>query len=100
MMGRPIASWCFMITKFEVNNFKCLKDLKLDLSPFSVCIGPNDSGKSSFLDALHLLGKTIEEPYQQVFTGHQSIANLLWKRAHDKQISWNITGVADTKSFT
>lgn len=41
-----------MIRRVEVQGFKCLHDVKVDLGPFNVLIGPNDSGKTSFLQAL------------------------------------------------
>src|SRR4051812_39516163 len=41
-----------MLVRVEIKGFKCLRDVSVDLRPFSVLIGPNDSGKSSFLQAL------------------------------------------------
>jgi hypothetical protein len=41
-----------MLTRAEIKGFKCLRDVDVDLHPFNVLIGPNDSGKSSFLQAL------------------------------------------------
>ena len=46
-----------MLNRVRVQNFKCLRDVDVELFPFTVLIGPNDSGKSSFLAALQLLGK-------------------------------------------
>jgi AAA15 family ATPase/GTPase len=49
-----------MLTKVRVRGFKCLQDVSVDLGPFNVLIGRNDSGKSSFLQAIaepSLLGK-------------------------------------------
>ena len=43
-----------MITKMHIENFKCFKDFDIDLGPFNVLIGPNDSGKTAFLQALAL----------------------------------------------
>ena len=41
-----------MITRFGVKNFKALRDVELELTPLHVLIGPNDSGKTSILQAL------------------------------------------------
>jgi len=41
-----------MITRVRVQNFKCLEDVEATLCPLSVFIGPNDTGKTSFLEAL------------------------------------------------
>lgn len=47
-----------MITKLIIDNFKAIEHLELDLRPFQVFVGPNDSGKSTILQALDLLGRS------------------------------------------
>ncbi len=47
-----------MISRLHVENFKCLRDVTVDLGPFTVLIGSNDSGKSSILDAIRVIGGT------------------------------------------
>src|SRR5438105_2753575 len=44
-----------MITKLSIRNFKCLRDVQIDLERFTVFVGPNASGKSSILQALDFL---------------------------------------------
>lgn len=46
-----------MLNKIRIQNFKCLREVEVDLTPLTVLIGPNDSGKSSFLTCLELFGK-------------------------------------------
>jgi len=41
-----------MITSMHIENFKCFKDFNIDLGPFNVLIGPNDSGKTALLQAV------------------------------------------------
>ncbi|MCA9623280.1 MAG: AAA family ATPase [Myxococcales bacterium] len=41
-----------MISRFGVRNFKCLRDVSVQLAPLTILIGPNDSGKTSVLQAL------------------------------------------------
>ncbi|MBI5533898.1 MAG: AAA family ATPase [Deltaproteobacteria bacterium] len=41
-----------MITKFTVENYGCLKDVEVELTPVHAFIGPNDSGKSTLLHAV------------------------------------------------
>lgn len=48
-----------MITRVRVQNFKSLKDVSVELTPFTVLIGPNNSGKSNFLSALRFLSATV-----------------------------------------
>lgn len=43
-----------MITKFRISNFKRLDDVEIDLGNSAVFIGPNNSGKTSALQALAL----------------------------------------------
>ncbi|MBT3224288.1 MAG: AAA family ATPase, partial [Proteobacteria bacterium] len=40
-----------MIDTMWVQNFGCVKDVRVSLSPLHAFIGPNDSGKSSVLQA-------------------------------------------------
>ena len=51
-----------MITHLHIESFKCLRDVTIELSPLTVLIGANDSGKSSILEAIRLLGRTTGEP--------------------------------------
>jgi len=44
-----------MIKKIEIENFKSYLKTSLELGPFNVLVGPNDSGKTNFLSALRLL---------------------------------------------
>lgn len=43
-----------MLTWFEVENFKSIKKLHLDFSPFMVFVGPNSVGKTNIIQALSL----------------------------------------------
>ncbi len=43
-----------MLSWFEVENFKSIKRLRLELSPFMVLVGPNGAGKTNILQALAL----------------------------------------------
>lgn len=41
-----------MLTSCHIQNFRCLRDVKIDLAPVTAFVGPNASGKSAILDAL------------------------------------------------
>ncbi|MDA0282490.1 MAG: AAA family ATPase [Planctomycetota bacterium] len=45
-----------MLTNLSIKGFRCFRELEVPLKPLTVLIGPNDTGKSSFLEALKLLG--------------------------------------------
>lgn len=50
-----------MITRIDLEYFKCFELLKLPLSALTLLSGPNASGKSSVLQSLVLLHQTIRE---------------------------------------
>jgi len=68
-----------MLASLHVQNFKCLRAVEVAFGPFTVLIGPNDSGKSSILDALRLLGRTVVEPISAIFKGDDELRLLAWK---------------------
>ena len=41
-----------MIHKVRIQNFKCLRDVSVDLERFTVFVGANGSGKTSVLEAI------------------------------------------------
>lgn len=48
-----------MIDKLRVRNFRCLRDVEVPLGPLNFLIGPNNTGKSSLLDAVELLSLCV-----------------------------------------
>jgi predicted ATPase len=44
-----------VITKLEIQGFRSIEQLQLDMAPLTVLIGPNGSGKSNLLDAFALV---------------------------------------------
>ena len=55
------------LSRFRVNDYKCLGDVDVPLTPMHVLIGPNDSGKSSLLEALAAYCASSERPLAQIF---------------------------------
>lgn len=53
-----------MITSVHIENFKCFKEFDIELGKFNVLIGPNGSGKTSFLQAIGLVAMVLEEEKQ------------------------------------
>ncbi|WP_170319858.1 AAA family ATPase [Polyangium spumosum] len=56
-----------MITRFEVDGFKSLRDFVVDLEPLTVFVGPNGAGKSNLLEAMALLGRLASMPVEEAF---------------------------------
>src|SRR5947209_18477980 len=81
-----------MIDRIRLTNFKCLRDVTVDLGPLTVLIGPNDSGKTSLLDAIRMLGRTTCETLSQVFVGPNALDKLVWYRDTERSIGWSVSG--------
>jgi predicted ATPase len=72
-----------VITKLIIDNFKAIEHLELDLRPFQVFVGPNDSGKSTILQALDLLSRstTLEiTPSSSNRTGDPRVTSSAMRR--------------------
>ena len=51
-----------MINQVRIQNFKCLRDVTVDLERFTVFVGANGSGKTSVLQALDMLCRAFRSP--------------------------------------
>ena len=89
-----------MIRSFQVQNYKALRDVKLNLTPIHVLIGPNDSGKTSILEAMEALCRSVDYPLHEAFTGLWNGTDLLWQRREDLQASFSVhIETKDTEEF-
>jgi predicted ATPase len=50
-----------MIRLIEALNYRCLRYIRQPLEPFHVLVGPNASGKTTFLDVVSFLGQVVSE---------------------------------------
>lgn len=50
-----------MITLVEALNYRCLRYISRPLKPFHVLVGPNASGKTTFLDVIGLLSDIVSD---------------------------------------
>lgn len=55
------------LSRFGVKNYKCLGDIDIPLTPIHVLIGPNDSGKTSLLEAMTAFHGSAEQALPDVF---------------------------------
>jgi predicted ATPase len=67
-----------MIKRLRVKNFKALRDIEIELTPIHVLIGPNDSGKTSILDVLAALCRSVDHDLNQAFLGSWKGTELVW----------------------
>lgn len=74
-----------MIALIEALNFRCLRHVRQPLGPFQVLVGPNASGKSTFLDVAAFLGDLVSESLEYALNSRtQNLEDLLWMRSGDK----------------
>lgn len=71
-----------MITVIEALNFRCLRFIRQPLGPFHVLVGPNASGKTTFLDVVAFLGKLVSEGLDEaVYERTNNFNDLIWGRS-------------------
>ena len=49
-----------MFTRIQTRSFRCLKSVDQTLGSFRALVGPNASGKTTFLDVVGLLGDLVK----------------------------------------
>lgn len=68
-----------MITLIEAKGYKCLRYIRQPLERFHILVGPNASGKTTFLDVLAFLGDLLREgPQKAVEKRSRSLRELVW----------------------
>jgi predicted ATPase len=73
-----------MITLIEAKNFRCLRYIRQPLGPFHVLVGPNASGKTTFLEVIAFLGRLVSDGLEKAIderTGN--FRDLIWGREGD-----------------
>lgn len=80
------------IKRVIINNFKCFKNLNIELNDFSIVVGDNGTGKSTFLEAIHLAltgyyrGKLIIGNISQDIFNKESVDKYLEKVNSNEKI--------------
>ncbi len=70
-----------MITLIEALNYRCLRYISQPLGPFHVLVGPNASGKSTFLDVVAFLGRFVSDGLEAAINERtQNFQDLVWSR--------------------
>lgn len=82
-----------MITKLHIQNFKCLRDVSVELEPFTVLIGKNDTGKSSLLEAVAALGGLVQPRPKQF-----AVSRFVWQGAEPRSIGWTVDVAATPRN--
>lgn len=70
-----------MLTLIEALNFRCLRYIRQPLGPFHVLVGPNASGKTTFLDVVAFLGRFVSDGLDAAIEERtESFSDLVWGR--------------------
>jgi predicted ATPase len=71
-----------MIARIEALDYRCLRYIRQQLLPFQVLVGPNASGKSSFLDVLGFMSDLVFYGPQEAVSrrGAPTVRDLVWMR--------------------
>jgi len=70
-----------MIRLIEVLNYRCLRYIRQPLERFHVLVGPNASGKTTFLDVIAFLGKMVSDGLDAAIDERtKNFVDLLWAR--------------------
>jgi predicted ATPase len=75
-----------MINTLHLRNFKGIRRADIGLERLTVISGPNASGKTSFLEALHFLSRLGTSDPQKLFQGQRDPALLYRRGASDEQM--------------
>jgi predicted ATPase len=97
-----------MISRIQVLHYRVLKYVDVKLSNFLILVGPNASGKSTFLDVLNLIKNVLNEsPRAAVERRASRFDELIWKQqgnnfeiAIDIEIPKDIQGKLKDKDFS
>jgi predicted ATPase len=69
-----------MISLIESLNYRCLRYVKQSLTPFRLIVGPNATGKSTFLDVpAFLRDLVLTGPVEAVFSRTNNFSDLVWQ---------------------
>jgi predicted ATPase len=70
-----------MICLIEALNYRSLRHLSQKISSFNILIGPNASGKTTFLDAIAFIGDLLKNgPEESIRRRARSIEEMTWNR--------------------
>ncbi|MBC6991026.1 AAA family ATPase [Hymenobacter sp. BT491] len=100
-MSEPATASGFpRLTYLRIKNYRALRDVELrDLTPLTVFIGPNSSGKSTVLDALAFLAEAVSGNLQQAWEKRNRFAGMR-TRGSDGPIEFEVKITDDFRGLT
>ena len=70
-----------MFTRIQTRNYRCLRAIDQPLARFQALVGPNASGKTTFLDVFAFLGDLVRNGgnvFETVLSRSSVFEDLLW----------------------
>lgn len=68
-----------MISRIEVSNYRCLKRISQSLNPFQILVGPNASGKTTFLDVITFMSDIVNKGIDEAIVSRSpNYLDLTW----------------------
>lgn len=80
-----------MIKKLTVENYKSFGDkTEIELGKFAVLVGPNNSGKSNFLDLLSFVSELMKDNIENVLNKRGGYKSVIFNGEEDRDICLSI----------
>lgn len=76
-----------MLSRIEILGLRAIRFASVDLRPFQVLVGPNASGKSTFLDALLMVKDVLSVGLERAFSGDARF-EIAPRAADPRDITW------------
>ncbi|ODS40135.1 MAG: hypothetical protein A7315_09475 [Candidatus Altiarchaeales archaeon WOR_SM1_79] len=80
----------FKLKSINIQNFKSLKDTKIELADFNILVGANGSGKSNIVDVFSFLKHINQEGTINPFIRYGGYKNLVWKKNEELPIVFEL----------
>jgi predicted ATPase len=78
-----------LIRRVRVRNYKSIRHVDVSLSPFTILVGRNGSGKSNFLDALHFVADSLQVSLDHATESRNGVESVV-RRMSDGPTSLSI----------
>ncbi len=73
-----------MISLIEAKNYRCLRYVREETLAFDILVGPNASGKSTFLDVVRFMGDLVSRGFEEaVYDRSDNMRDLIWQKQGD-----------------
>lgn len=70
-----------MITRIEALHYRCLRHVNRKMESFQLLVGPNATGKTTFLDVISFLGDLVMRGVEDTIEGRSAnVQDLMWQR--------------------